>query len=390
MSEFKKVEPWYEPTDLFREDDTFKCEMSRTDHGFLSGIIKQIRPHKVLEVGVAEGGTTAVIVKSLQMLNLECEMFSVDLSDKLFCDKNFETGYVFKKQEKPENIKHTFLFGKTIAGQIEEIGGEIDLAILDTTHKIPGEILDFLSVLPYLSDDGMVLLHDVNLYYDRAMSKEKKRIQLASQSIATKVLFTSVVADKYYNYDNFLDNNIAAFKINNNTYKFSLDLFTALSLPWAYKVDEFLINEYKQLFSKHYCEQCMDMYDVAVNMNDSISKNMDKYGKDINWQFPFESIPYGSRIVLYGAGYVGKEIFSLLKSLNYAKIVCVVDINYRKYQDMDINDMKIQKPEILLESDFDYILVTVESLSVFKEIERYIIQNNLNCGKQIIGPINRC
>lgn len=119
MYGYKSIEPWYEPTDRMRKDKDFRCEMSREDHGFLCGMIKMIKPEKVLEVGAAEGRTTAVIAKSMEMLGLPCEMYSVDLDEKLWCDKNRETGYIFKASVKADNVRHKFLFGKTIAGQIE-------------------------------------------------------------------------------------------------------------------------------------------------------------------------------------------------------------------------------------------------------------------------------
>lgn len=133
IHEYKSIEPWYEPTDRMREDKDFICEMSRTDHGFLCGMIKKIMPRRILEVGVAEGGTTAVIAKSMEMLELPCEMYSVDLDEKLWCNKEYETGYIFKALQKADNVKHQFLFGRTIAGQIENCmrGGKADLVILD-------------------------------------------------------------------------------------------------------------------------------------------------------------------------------------------------------------------------------------------------------------------
>ena len=43
---------------------------------------------------------------------------------------------------------------------IDEIGSDIDFLILDTLHIVPGEILDFLVCLPYLTKDAIVVLHD--------------------------------------------------------------------------------------------------------------------------------------------------------------------------------------------------------------------------------------
>ena len=390
VDEFKQVEHWYEPADYCRKNSGFACEMSRDDHGFLCGIIKMIRPRKILEVGVAEGGTTAVIVKSMEILGLGCEMYSVDICDKLYNNNEYETGYVFKEQKKPDNIEHKFLYGKSIAGQIENyVGGDIDLAILDTTHRIPGEILDFLSVLPFMAENGMVVLHDTNLDYFLGMSREKRHIKEAHKNVATKVLFATVVAEKYCDYNRIT--NIGAFKINEDTHKYIMNLFMALSLNWTYKVREDLINEYRNVLTKYYSGQCMQVLDICVNMNSSLSLNFFQFGQDdtYTWQFPYESIPYNSRIILYGAGFVGRGMYSFLQVSNYARIVCVVDSNYEKHKSLDTRYMEVEKPESILKKDFDCIFVTVENENTFSEIKQYIIQNNLNKGKPIIGPVKR-
>lgn len=120
---------------------------------------------KIVEIEVAEGGTTSVIMKSLLLLNMESKVYSVDLNECLYCDREKETGYIWKSLSNNILGKSTqeFKLGNTIAGCINEIGSGIDSAIIDTTHILPGEILDFLCILPYLKKDATVILHDVAL-----------------------------------------------------------------------------------------------------------------------------------------------------------------------------------------------------------------------------------
>ena len=297
MNDLNRIEHWYGPTDLLRKEEGFVCEMSREDHGFLSGIIRLVQPKKVLEVGVAEGGTTAVIVKSLEMLGLNCEMLSVDLDDRLYCNRNLETGYIYKKQKKSENVNHTFLFGKTIAGRLEEWGGDIDLVVLDTTQYVPGEILDFLSALPFLSKNGMVVLHDVNLNYNYARTKGK--VNQSLRSIATKVVYTTAVAEKYYDYDADHLYNIAALKINEDTCKYIIDMFFALSFTWNYSLNDQLIQEYRELFIKHYSPQCIELFDMCVKQEANYSSNI-RNTKGFFW---FEHTIFGKAIASLTGAY---------------------------------------------------------------------------------------
>ena len=44
---------------------------------------------------------------------------------------------------------------------MENIGKGIDMAFFDTVHFEPGEILDFLMVLPFLKEEAIVIFHDI-------------------------------------------------------------------------------------------------------------------------------------------------------------------------------------------------------------------------------------
>ena len=96
---FYAVEPYYDPTDMLRSKEEFFCEMSRDDHGFLSGLLRDKRPKKILEVGVANGGTTLMIMKTLQMLGLKSEVVSVDLNKYWYHDNTKETGFLCKQMD---------------------------------------------------------------------------------------------------------------------------------------------------------------------------------------------------------------------------------------------------------------------------------------------------
>lgn len=285
------------------------------------------------------------------------------------------------------------MFGRTIAGQIDIIGNEIDMVIIDTTHMMPGEILDFLSVFPYLGVGATIVLHDVNVDYIRAVFGNEKQI-ITLSSIATKVLLTSVVADKYM----VLETggrlpNIAAFSINENTEKYLGDLFYLLTLSWAYMPNEVMLREYRSLFERFYSEAWLECFDMALRSNIQISERNDLRKKAetdevpiIRYMFPYSQIPKGSKIALYGAGVVGKEAYFVQTQRNFYHVTVWVDKNSEVYRQMGLD---VKAPEELLKSEFDYIVVTVESESVFAEIYDEILNNNWNNGKEIVGPIER-
>ena len=67
-----------------------KIEMTHFESGFLCGLLKRERPKKILEVGVAAGGTSAVLLKSISMLNLNAKLYSVDLCHKYYANPSLD------------------------------------------------------------------------------------------------------------------------------------------------------------------------------------------------------------------------------------------------------------------------------------------------------------
>ena len=59
-------------------------------------------------------------------------------------------------------MKNWSLFKGDLATEfLEKIGNDIDMVFIDTVHYQPGEILDFLMVLPFLKEEAIVIFHDI-------------------------------------------------------------------------------------------------------------------------------------------------------------------------------------------------------------------------------------
>ncbi len=99
---YNKVILWQEPLDVLQSlPDNGKCEMSPAQHGFLCGLLRKKRPRKILEVGVAAGGTSCVIMEALERLcaedNTIAELHSVDLNTKYYRDTRQPVGYITER-----------------------------------------------------------------------------------------------------------------------------------------------------------------------------------------------------------------------------------------------------------------------------------------------------
>lgn len=221
-------------------------EMTAFESGFLCGLLKTYKPKKIVEVGVAAGGTTSIILQCLEMLKYDYKMFSVDLSERFYRDEMKNTGFMAleaKTMLHVDETKHKFLCGQLLPSRLEEIGEGIDFIILDTTHALPGEMLDFLAALPYLNQNAVVVLHDINQFYGGAMA------------YATKLLYDVVTADKLVVDDSdriYAYPNIAAFQISHETQKNVIDCFSALTMPWEYILTNEQFEAYYRCFLQQY------------------------------------------------------------------------------------------------------------------------------------------
>lgn len=310
MKNYKTVEPFNEPSNILNRIDSSsqKTEMADSDRGFLCGLLREHRPKKIVEVGVAEGGTTAVILECIRELNLDCEMYSVDAAENLYYDNTKKVGWVLdtlRESVSSLGCRHTLFTGKILPEVLEEIGTGIDFLILDTMHSIPGENLDFLSAYPYLSKDAVVVLHDVYI--------SNYPWQYRGQ-VATNALFSTVVADKYYNLDERPDEflpNIAAFQLNEDTPKYIMDIFAVLWMPWSYVPSGEQLELYGDALKK-LGPQCTELY--RRTLKDQLY-NANAKAKAREVQDLLMTIDLPPYVLLYGKGGRGKALLRLCKKI---------------------------------------------------------------------------
>ncbi|MBQ3451132.1 MAG: class I SAM-dependent methyltransferase [Selenomonadaceae bacterium] len=238
-------------------------EMSEFESAFLCGALKTFPPKKILEVGVAGGATTAIILQALEDLGEPYEMYSVDVAEKFYRCDSLQTGFMamFAKEKILGELRgiHKFHLGKILPQVLDKIGGGIDFVILDTMHILPGEVLDFIAILPYLKVGAVVVLHDVSYHQIKN-----------SSAAATGALFSAVTAEKFLNFDEqalFRYPNIAAFKVNQQTVDNIDNVFLTLILCWKYLPPEEQIVTYRRLYRRFYPVELCEIFQEAIDMN---------------------------------------------------------------------------------------------------------------------------
>ncbi len=337
----EKSHPWMEPS----------------ESAFLCGALQTCRPKKILEVGVAKGGTTAIILQLLEDLGEPYEMHSCDLATKV---AGHDTGYLATLAKEnnllitpPQSTlrgTHEFHLGKYLPQVIDEIGGDIDFVILDTVHYTPGELLDFPVMLPYLKDGAIVVLHDV------ALNQRNNPIH-TPDAHATGLLLSAVTApEKFLNFtheDKSRPNrypNIGAFRVDESTRAHIDNVFMAFMLTWHYLPKDDEINIYREFYTKHYPAELIEIFDETVKMNRNniaLKKKDDAPAK--NEAAPADVLTYQT--------HVGKDGWSkkwisenrISNALDQQRDIQAIKINFpahKVYYSVYYNDKEGWSPEV--------------------------------------------
>jgi Predicted O-methyltransferase len=252
-------------------------EMSNHERKFLNGLLRYFKPKRVLEVGVSAGGGSAIIWNAIKDIE-NSELYSIDVRENWYVDSNKSTAFAgidFIGESEARWHRH---FGKDSSeimdDLIAETGEKFDFLVLDTVHVHPVESINLLTLLPYLKETAIIVIHDVALYQIRA--SEDKPCDLNS-SFACHFAFNNLVGDKLQinaiesNVNSYHFSNIGCVQINSDTSKYIRDLFYGLQFPWGFIYLDFP-NIEKVIF-ENYDEECCNIYKKAKLANIELYKN---------------------------------------------------------------------------------------------------------------------
>lgn len=286
-------------------------EMTEFESAFLCGLINERKPKKILEVGIAAGGTTAIILQCLDLLHLSnsTKLYSVDSSELFYRGNGEKSGYLadILKDKTGINYNHTVILGNILPSVINSIGGNIDFVVLDTTHVLPGEILDFITIYPYLTKNACIVLHDIaNNHYGSHMS-----------AYCTQLLLDSVVADRIIVEDesrSYKYPNVGAFIINEDTDKYIENIFHSLMLTWGIIPDESEFKKYISFFEQHYESNYIELlnriYYLQIETFEKHSHEQEKPLPQQDWR-QSKSYKIG-RIITYIPRHIKRLLLSTL------------------------------------------------------------------------------
>lgn len=280
----------------------------------------------------------------------------MDKSERLYHGPKHRTGFLADDIIRERGlVQHHFLLGKVLPEFLPEIGTGIDFMVLDTVHSLPGELLDFLCVLPYLKDGAVVCLHDVNLCHWMHWP----------DAVATNVLLHSIVAEHILPTlrDGFGERklaNIAAFRITPETREHIINVFLALTMPWAYVPVAGDLLAYSRFIREHYDDELFDIYKATLHAQDAGARELlgDYLATD-------------KRVMIYGASSRGRQYYDALRRPMLHNEVTLVDRAadaWNEVFDYDVKTLSAVSPK-----DYDIIYIAITKFDIANEVYQSLL-----------------
>ena len=257
-------------------------EMTPSEQEFLVDIVRQYKPKKLLELGIASGSSSVLLLNAIKDMP-ESHLTSIDYSTLYYRDKSKNSGFIV--DEYPElKQKWTLYTGGMASEFMDKVGVDIDFCFIDTMHALPGEVIDFLLVLPYLKPDAVVVFHDTNLHtwgnWPQCTSNNMLVSAISGEKIVPEtfenVFFHNTLKKDFQMYFP----NITGIILDGTQKDKIWDIFNILTQKWKYMLKSEDIASVKTSLEKHYSEFYVNLFEQILNYQIDIAKT-DKSIKDI-------------------------------------------------------------------------------------------------------------
>jgi hypothetical protein len=162
-----KPETRTELLEFFRPPAWTTGHISLDDAGLLAELIEGRIERPMLEIGVASGWSSAVLLHLLQRHPPRSEgpvwLHSYDVGEWCYFDQSRRVGAAVAEVV-PSLAGHWRLHvGNAIDAGMQHRDNPVDLAFVDADHRHPWATIDLLALLPALAPNAWVALHDINL-----------------------------------------------------------------------------------------------------------------------------------------------------------------------------------------------------------------------------------
>lgn len=92
--------------------------------------------------------------------------------------------------------------------------------------------------------------------------------------------------------------------------------------------------------------------------------------RGVIYLFPYEDVPPKSKVILYGAGNIGRSYWKSLQVEAYAEIVGWVDKNYAELRELGIPAESLQDA---MSKKYDFVVIAINNEDVVKEVKNMLL-----------------
>lgn len=144
-----------------------KGAISALDALFLFTCITALKPARSLELGVASGVSTAVLLRALHHARIPLPpghdaLLSLDLHPFCYFDRTRPVGSA--ADEMLPHLSRRVITGTTSLDVLRLVGASsLGFAFIDADHRHPWPCLDALAILPAMKPGAWLVLHDIDL-----------------------------------------------------------------------------------------------------------------------------------------------------------------------------------------------------------------------------------
>lgn len=140
---------------------------------------------------------------------------------------------------------------------------------------------------------------------------------------------------------------------------------------FSYFRDEHFFEKLTRLYAYLKIRLKKQMYEEQLDFffSYAVKKYMGRYKEqesDLQHMFPFHRVPQGARVVLYGAGKVGKAYHDELDRIPYCDVVLWID--------KEKKEAGVLPVEALLNADYDFVVIAVKNSSLIQNIRIDLIK----------------
>ena len=130
---------------------------------FIRGLIEEYKPENILEIGTAAGWAAYYMLEEALKHKPNANITSIDFSEQIYYKPEKKIGAAFKEANPFLYEKWNKITNTTAIEFCSTTSQKFDFVFIDANHTHPWATLDFLSVLPKLTPNAIVVLHDVFL-----------------------------------------------------------------------------------------------------------------------------------------------------------------------------------------------------------------------------------